>query len=48
MDALIANILSLYDIDGDKMTNSGQTAAEVLEGYIEQALDIIEETLVDD
>lgn len=43
----IEDILEHYGIRTDAVTTSGQTAAEVLEAYIEQGLDVIEETLID-
>lgn len=45
MYTFIEDILEHYTIPADAKTSSGQTAAEVLEAYIEQALDIIEDTI---
>ena len=44
MNELIFKILELNNISPNAKTSSGQTAAEVLESYIENALDIIEKT----
>lgn len=43
----IEDILEHYGIAVNAQTSSGQTASEVLEAYVEQALDAIEDTIIE-
>lgn len=47
MRELIEKILDYNTIPLDAKTENGQTTYEVLESYIEQALDIIEDTIIE-
>ena len=48
MYTFIEDILEHYTIPVDAKCENGQTAYQILEAYIEQALDIIEETIIEE